>query len=115
MSVQIGSYSVVLQGNREPGIVRQVYLEAVAGSAGPFLHFAIYFTEQPPQDFGYVNPGDGYVVPFLPLRDFDDLYELLRMEKKLNADWYADNTNKLQWFLISSAADPVSAKPLTRK
>jgi hypothetical protein len=111
MSVEIASYNVVLQGNQGPGIVRHLYMEAAAGAPGPFKHFAIYFTEQAPTDLGYVNPDDGYVVPFLPLRDFAELYKVLKAEKKVYADWYADNNKKLQWFQVRSSADPVGAKP----
>jgi hypothetical protein len=105
---------VVLQGNQEPGIIRQVYLEAAAGTAGPFKHFAIYFTEQAPPNLGYVNPDDGYVVPFLPLRDFAEMYHILKTEKKVYAEWYADNNKNLQWFQIGSSPDPVGAKPRQR-
>ena len=111
MSKKITSFTTVIQGNTTPGIVRQLYMEAEEEPANALKHFAIYFTEETPKDLGYVNPDDGYIVPFLPLRDFAEMNEMLHKEKNVYADWFAGDDKKLLWFLIASCPDAVGSEP----
>jgi hypothetical protein len=108
----IASYGVVTQANQNPGntLARHLYLEADPSSSGTFKHFALYFFE-PPQSLGYVNPNNGYVVPFLRLNDFSDIYHIVQSEKPVYTLFYADDSNQLQWFQVRTAAEPTGEGP----
>jgi hypothetical protein len=109
----IASYSVVTQANQDPGntLARHLYLEADPSASGTFKHFALYFFE-PPQSLGYVNPNNGYVVPFLRLSDFSDIYNIVQSEKPVYTLFYADDSNQLQWFQVRTGAEPTGQGPV---
>lgn len=114
MSVQLdATYTVVCHRGREDKLRRALYLDAVASEPGVFKHFAIYFVEQSEaDDGGYVNPRNGFVVPTVPVADFDAMYSLVRREKKLFANWYAGDDDKLVWFQVIGSRDATAAGPM---
>jgi len=109
----VASYSVVTQRNQDPAntLARHLYLEADPSASGTFKHFALYFFE-PPSSLGYVNPGNGYVVPFLPLAEFSDIYRIVQSEKPVYTLFYADDNNQIQWFQVRTAPEPTGEGPV---
>jgi hypothetical protein len=107
MSVFIGSYQVVVSRHVEQAEVRHLYMEADPSESGAFKHFALYFYEKESDSLGYMNSDNGHLVPFLPLRDFDNIYHILQTEKKVYANWHAAGDNKLVWFQVGTSSEPL--------
>jgi hypothetical protein len=107
MGVKISTYRVVVNRHVDEGEVRHLHLEADSSETGRFKHFALFFYEKDPDSLGYVNPDNGYVVPFLPVREFDGIYHVLQTEKECHANWHAGGDNKLVWFQIGTSREPL--------
>ncbi len=109
----VASYSVVAQSNQNPSatLARHLYLEADPSASGTFKHFAAYFMENP-ANLGYVNPSNGYVVPFLRLGDFSDIYQIVQAEKPVYTAFFADDNNQLQWFQVRTGLEPTGEGPV---
>lgn len=109
----VASYSVVTQGNNDPNnsLSRHLYLEADPSASGTFKHFALYFLQDPPS-LGYVNPDNGYVVPFLSIEDFSDIYYIVQAERPVYAAFFADDNSALQWFQVRTGVEPTGEGPV---
>jgi hypothetical protein len=109
----VASYSVVAERNRDPNntLGRHLYLEADSSASGTFKHFALYFSDDPPS-LGYVNPDNGYVVPFLLLKDFSDIYHIVQAERPVYTSFFADDDKELQWFQVRTALEPTGEGPI---
>jgi hypothetical protein len=107
MTALIANYRVVVCRHVNQGEVRNIELKADDSVTGIFKNFALYFYEKDPDELGYVNPDNGYVVPRLPARDFDNVYHILQTEKKVYASWGAGDDNKLVWFQVGTSTEPL--------
>ncbi len=82
---------------------RHLYLDASSTQPGRFRHFAIYFYEGGgPHKIGYQKPQTGLVVAFLPVHDFEPMYQVLRHEKPVYVHWSADAHDKLIWIQLGT-------------
>lgn len=75
-------------------------------------HLVIYYfaksVEINDPDIGYQTPGtDHWVVAFAPPGDFDATYKILQTEKPVYFHWAANAQDKLDWFQVTSRAEPI--------
>lgn len=108
MAAAISSYLVGVHRHTSGGHVRWLSLEA---DSGRFRHFTIYFFEDDPDSLGYVNPDTGHVVPLLPIRDFDNMYQMLQTEKPVYVYWYSGDDNRIVWFQLCTSEEPLGEGP----
>jgi hypothetical protein len=112
-SIEIKTYQVGTnrESNSANPFERFLYMEPKHPTA-TVQHLVVYFyansVEVNDPDIGYQTPAtDQWVVGFAPVDDFDDMYKILLNEEPVYFQWQADNSDKLQWFQISSRQDPI--------
>lgn len=99
---EVKTYHVVIERRKTFHYPRQIYLETINGAG-----LQIYFTDEEGDDLGSVAPSSSTVQVYLPLRDFDDIHQLLRTEKEVRASWQMDVSQKLISFSIETKKDLV--------